>query len=470
MIFSSCEFLFLFLPLCILLYFNPLIKNIKYKNIVLLIFSLIFYSFGSFKYLWVLLLSIIFNYLIGIFLSKSKNGKVILTFGILINVILLFYFKVNASIVPFDNYNLLPIIGPLGISFFTFQQISYLVDIYRDVIPVQKNLVNYSLYVSFFPQLIAGPIIRYSDIYESLSDRKTTKGDIDIGIYNFIIGLFKKSVIADTLGKVTINIFHEYGISYCTVWLGAIVIALQLYYDFSGYSNMAIGLGRVFGFKFNKNFDYPYASFSVNEYWKRWNISLGKWINDYLLYPICNSKFYIRGIDFLSTKINKKSALKLCNLIALLICWLFVGLWHGIGLNYLYLGLYYFVFLVLEKNFRYTKKENLLSNIYTLFVVIIGTVLFFSFYDKKFVFLKSMFINDKLIDGRFFLIIKNYYLYIFIAIIFCFPVLDKIKKGIKQKSKTLYSIISSISLLLLFCISVYFIIVNDKTTFLYFNF
>lgn len=469
MVFSSSEFLFLFLPLCILLYFNPMIKSISYKNIILLIFSIIFYSFGSIKYLWVLLISIFFNYIMGLLIAKKKHKNILLIVDILANLLIFSYFKINVSIGSNYGSKLLPVVGPLGISFITFQEISYIIDLYRGIIPVQKNVIKYSLYISFFPQLIAGPIVRYNDIYSSLNNRKITKNDISIGIHDFVIGLFKKCVFADILCRPALNILDVAATSYFSAWLGAILLALQLYYDFSGYSNMAIGLGRIFGFKFKKNFDYPYSSCSVNEYWKRWNISLGNWFNDYLLYPIMNSKLYKKCIQILSKKINKKFAFKLCNSLALLICWIFVGLWHGIGLNFLFLGIYYFIFLFIEKEFKFPKKRNKFSNIYTLIIVCIGTVIFFSYNDTGFTFLKSMFINKKIIDGRFWLIIKNYYLYIILAMLFSFPIVNYIKKMLKKYNK-MYNIISSTYILILFIVSIYFMIINGKTTFLYFNF
>ena len=468
MVFSSSFFIFFFLPLCFIFYFNPFIKSIKYKNIVLLVFSILFYCWGSLKYLWVLLLSIIINYIFGILIEKFKK-RFLVFIDILFNVGLLFIFKLLGFYETFSDFSkILPFVGPLGISFFTFQEISYIVDVYRNIVPAQKNIIKYSLYVSFFPQLIAGPIIRYDDIYKEINDRKVSLSNISDGFHEFIIGLFKKCAIADIIGNCALIMFTNRSSSLCASWLCAISFVLQLYYDFSGYSNMAIGLGKIFGFNIKKNFDYPYASSSVNEYWKKWNISLGNWFNDYILYPICNSKIYKFLLKKMSFFFNKKVCFKIMNYIALFICWLLVGLWHGIGINYVYLGIFYFLFLTIEKQFKFPKKKNLFSHIYTLFVVIIGTVLFFSYNDPKFEFLKSMFINKKFIDNRVYLYLQNYWLYYVIGIIFSFPILKNVK--IKLKKIKFYSLIDSIFIFIIFLIGIYYMIINSYNPFIYFNF
>ena len=469
MVFSSLSFLFIFLPICLLLYFNPIIKNIKFKNIILLIFSIIFYCYGALKYLYIIVFSIILNYTIGIVLNKVRCKKLILALGVIINITIFLIYKILGTITAMKTETaLLPIVGPLGISFFTFQELSYIIDIYRGVIPPQKNFLKYALYITFFPQLIPGPIVRYEDIYKKIDNRKTSFDNIKSGSTNLIIGLFKKSVIADTLGVVAMSIFTGKIISYATSWLGAILIMIQFYYDFSGYSDMAIGLGEIFGFKIKRNFNYPYNAISVNDYWKRWNISLGQWFNDYLLFPICNSKIYKKMIFIFSKVFNKRVAYKLCNFIVLLILWLIIGLWHGIAINFLYLGLFYFIVISLEKNCLFIKKRKVLSRIFTLIVVTIGTVIFFSFKDNKFIFLKSLFINNKFIDNRFFLLISNYYIYIIIGIMFSFPIIKKIKAIIKNKKY--YDILHTIVIFSMFLISIYYIIINGYSPFLYFNF
>ena len=231
---------------------------------------------------------------------------------------------------------------------------------------------------------------------------------------------------------------------------------------------MAIGMAKIFGFNIKKNFDHPYMARSVHEYWKRWNISLGEWFNDYVLYPVCNSKIYNYLLRKISVVFNKKTAFKIMNYISLTIVWILVGLWHGLGINYLYMGIYYAFFLIIEKEFRFPKKKNILSNFYTLFVVSIATVLFFSYNDKEFVFLKSMFINQKLIDNRVYLMLSNYWIYYLVAIIFSYPVLDKIKE--RMKNIRFYFVMKFIFILIIFIISIYFIVVNEYKPFIYFNF
>lgn len=468
MVFSSILFLFLFLPICFILYHNPFIKNITFKNIILLIFSIIFYCYGAFSYLYVLIISIIFNYIIGILISKLKYKKIVLSIGIIINISMFLYYKITGTISSYDTASFLPIIGPLGISFFTFQELSYIIDIYRKIILPQKNFLKYSLYVTFFPQLIAGPIVRYDDVHNEIDNRKTTFDDIKSGFIQITIGLFKKCVIADNLGKVAMAIVLGKITSLCSSWLGAILLMIQFYYDFSGYSNMAIGLGKIFGFNIKENFSYPYAAKSINEFWKKWNISLGTWFNDYLLFPICNSKVYKKVLSGLSKKYNKKTVYNFCNFIALLICWIVVGLWHGIAINYLYLGLYYFVFIYLEKKYHFFKKSKIFSHIYVLLIVCIGTVLFFSFRDPSFKFLRSLFYNKTFIDNRFILYIKNYFVYIILGILFSFPLVKKIEN--KFSKFKLYDIFYSIVIFIIFSISIYYLVINNYSPFLYFNF
>ena len=469
MVFSSVIFLFVFLPICLFLYFNPIIKSIKFKNIVLLIFSIIFYCYGALKYLYVIIFSIILNYIIGLLLDKlDKKRKTILFIGIILNVSIFLFYKVLGTITAINSIAFLPVVAPLGISFFTFQELSYIIDVYRKIIPSQKNFIKYSLYVTFFPQLIAGPIVRYGDVYKHIDNRQTTFDDIKSGITGITVGLFKKCVIADTLGSVAMSIFTGKITSYSTSWLGAILLMLQFYYDFSGYSNMAIGLGEIFGFKIKENFNYPYYAISVNDFWKRWNISLGQWFNDYLLFPICNSNLYRKSLKKLSKIFNKKVAFEICNFLALLIVWIVVGLWHGISINYLYLGLYYFLFIFIEKKFKLLKNKKMLSHIYTLVVIMIGTIIFFSFKDRSFVFLKSLFVNKSFIDNRFFLYLSNYWVYIIFAILFSFPLTKKIKNIFKVKKY--YPIIHTLIVFSMFVISVYYLIINNYSPFLYFNF
>lgn len=464
MFFSSPIFLFFFLPLCLILYFNPFIKSTKYKNIILLIFSIIFYFCNSRKYFWLLCVSILFNYFISLIIYKTKYKKTFLFIDIAINIFILLYFKILGVNMVTSN-KLLPTIAPLGLAFYTFQEISYIVDVYRKVIEKPESIFKFALYIFLFPQLISGPIVRYDDIKEQLDKRSYKVNNLNQGISQFIIGLFKKCVIADSMASCTEQMFLIGSSSICYSWLTAIFLALYLYYDFSAYSNMAIGLLKIFGFdKIKKNFDYPYVSKSITEFWRKWNISLGTWFNDYLLYPLCNSKVYFKMMGFLKRIFNQKLAFRICNFIVLLIVWILVGLWHGLGINFCCFGIYYFVFLIIEKNCPFIKKLGILSHLYTLLVVCVGTVIFFSFSDPEFSFFKALFINNNFIDNNFLLFLSGYKYLLLTALIGAFPI-SKLFHKFKY-----YQGFKSFVLIIMFIISIYFISASSDTPFIYFNF
>ena len=281
MLFSTIVFLSIFLPSLIILYFS--IKK-SFRNYILLIYSLIFYAWGEPRYLSVMLCIILINYLAAILIDKNKNRKIILICDILLNLFVLIYFKyfnfivININKVLKNPLPKLNIIMPIGISFFIFQAISYVFDVYKNEVPVQKNIYKLTLYISFFPQLIAGPIVKYHEVQKEIENRNESLNNIYLGLFRFSIGLGKKVLIANTLGEVVDKIFMLdiiNTIDYKIAWIGAICYSLQLYFDFSGYSDMAIGLGKIFGFKFLENFNYPYVSKSITEFWRRWHISLG---------------------------------------------------------------------------------------------------------------------------------------------------------------------------------------------------
>ncbi|MBQ6020745.1 MAG: MBOAT family protein [Clostridia bacterium] len=369
MVFSSTEFLTLFLPLITLFYF---IFPVKLRNGLLLAFSLVFYAWGEPVYVTIMLASIGMNYLFGLgidrFRSREKTKKALLAVSVVCNLSMLGVFKYADFVI--DNLNLLPGVSlpaagialPIGISFFTFQAMSYVIDVYRATAPVQKNILNFGLYISLFPQLIAGPIVRYSTVAEQIAHRRT---DFDLaaqGIRRFITGLAKKVLIANNVGFLWARISAADAPPAADAWLGAIAFAFQIYFDFSGYSDMAIGLGRIFGFRFLENFDYPYISRSVTEFWRRWHISLGTWFREYLYIPLGG---------------NRRGAAKQVRNI--LIVWLLTGLWHGASWNFVLWGLYYGVLLLLEK-FVVGKILNrapaAVGRICTLLAVLFGWVLF----------------------------------------------------------------------------------------------
>ena len=371
MVFSSMIFLWAFLPIVLLLYF---ISNDKMKNIILLLASLIFYSWGEPKYVFLMIASIIANYIFGILIDKfRKKDKLILVIAILFNLGLLGFFKYyNFAALNINKLfasNVLSykdIILPIGISFYTFQILSYVIDLYRKEIKVQKNIINLALYVSFFPQLIAGPIVKYKDIEKEISDRKTSLELFASGVKKFVYGLGKKVIFANSLALVVDSIY-AYNVAELNtpiVWLAAISYTLQIYFDFSGYSDMAIGLGRMFGFHFQENFNLPYISQSITEFWRRWHISLSTWFKQYLYIPLGG---------------NRKG--KLRTYINLLIVFFATGLWHGASWNFVvWGGLFYGSILVIErlflKNILDNNKHKILNSIYVLLIVIIGWVIF----------------------------------------------------------------------------------------------
>lgn len=372
MVFSSSVFLFCFLPLVLLVYY--LLKT-EYRNAFLLVASLFFYAWGEPKFVLVIILSILINYIFGLLIeiSRSKSGitlaRIVMIISVLANCGLLFYFKYfdffisSVNSITGLNYSLQNIILPIGISFFTFQGLSYTIDIYLQRVEVQKNILKFALFKAFFPQLIAGPIVRYVDVHDQIDNRVSTVDDFAYGVRRFIMGLGKKVIIANTLGQVADNIFNlPYNQNtIATAWVGAICYSLQIYFDFSGYSDMAIGLARMFGFKFKENFDFPYVSKSITEFWRRWHISLSSWFRDYL---------------YISLGGNRKGNVYF----NLLVVFLVTGLWHGAAWNFVIWGLWHGFFIIVERlvkrsNWKF-KLPKAISWLYTIIIVVIGWVLF----------------------------------------------------------------------------------------------
>lgn len=367
MVFSSLIFIWMFLPVVFIGY---IILPDRFKNITLLFVSLIFYAWGEPKYIVLMICSIFINYIIGLLMDRYENKKKqILIIGVTLNIAILGYFKYFNFLIDIINLfikqdlTLLDISLPIGISFFTFQILSYIIDLYRGQYKAQKNIVNLALYISFFPQLIAGPIVRYKDINQQLDSRQQTLEQIAAGIRRFIYGLGKKVIIANTVAQCVDKIYAiDYvGISGATAWIGAMCYMLQIYYDFSGYSDMAIGLGKMFGFEFLENFNYPYLSASIQEFWQRWHISLGTWFREYLYIPIGGNR---KGVS--RTYIN------------LLIVFIVTGLWHGASFNFILWGLYHGLLQIIERVglSNILKKHKVIAHLYVFITVIFGWVLF----------------------------------------------------------------------------------------------
>lgn len=367
MLFSSITFLYYFLPLTAALYF---IGPKKFRNIVLLLASLIFYGWGEPKRLPVILLSVLFGYIFGLLVEKYRKsiyGRVFCIISVLISLSFLLYFKYadffleNINALSGLNLPLLQIALPIGISFYTFQIISYTIDVYRGE-AAQKNLLSLALYITMFPQLVAGPIVRYSHIAGQLNcGPSPSLHQTALGIRRFVLGLAKKILLANQLGELC-SLFLASGepsVLFC--WLYAVAFTLELYFDFSGYSDMAIGLGRIFGFRFSENFDYPYLAASITEFWRRWHISLGTWFRDYVYIPLGG---------------NRKGMGR--QLLNILLVWLLTGFWHGAAWNFLLWGLMFALLLTIEKLWLLKKLEKcrVLSHVYTLFFVLISFVIF----------------------------------------------------------------------------------------------
>lgn len=372
MVFSSTIFLCVYLPLVLLGYY---ICPKKGRNLFLLIVSLVFYAWGEPKYVFLMIFSILVNYIFGRLMDKHRENKkrlkLMLVLSVVIDIGLLSVFKytdfiiTNVNAIFGANFDLLNIALPIGISFYTFQAMSYTIDVYRDDVRVQKNLIDFGMYITMFPQLIAGPIVRYADVQDQLADRSVTTADFSEGIMRFVVGLGKKVLLANQMGAVWSDIYALGGdVSALMAWTGAIAYTFQIYFDFSGYSDMAIGLGRMFGFKFPENFRYPYQSVSITDFWRRWHITLSTWFKEYLYIPLGGNR---RGLA--------RQALNL------LIVWSLTGFWHGAGWNFVMWGLYYFVILFIEKLFLLKALDKLpkfFRHVYALLLIIIGWVIFAS--------------------------------------------------------------------------------------------
>ena len=429
MVFSDLFFLYAFLPLCMLFYF--IWKNITWKNVILVIFSLLFYAWGEPLWIIILLFSTAANYGCGLLIEKfrgTKKAKLGVVISLIVSLGLLATFKYTNFIV--ENLNLIlpfeipsPNIAlPIGISFYTFQIISYILDAYWGKVKVQRNPLKFLMYVSLFPQLVAGPIVRYGVIEQEINDRSSTSADISEGITRFIIGLGKKVIIANNLATVVeatlggnMEVLSVFG-----CWYGVICYAMQVYFDFSGYSDMAIGLGRIFGFHFNENFNYPFICKNITEFWQRWHISLGSFFRDYLLYvPIFGKRR-----QYLS----------------LFLVWFCTGMWHGASWNYIIWGLYFGVFIFIERkigNKRLRKIPTALTHIYSKIVIILG---FGIFYFEDLGRLGKFFaglvgangnaLTDTALQTTF---MNNVFLFA-AAVILCMPVIPAVKKWLMTKS------------------------------------
>lgn len=458
MVFSSLIFLFLFLPTFLLCYFIP--KKRKTKNIVLLIFSLLFYGYGEPIYVLLMILSIIVNYFFVLWMDKSSKPKKWLIIDLVFNLGLLFFFKYTNFFL--DNINnlfnlnikFLSISLPIGISFYTFQILTYVIDVYKSKVPVQKSIINLGCYISAFPQLIAGPIVRYETVNEELNDRCEDIEGFATGIRRFIIGLFKKCVIANEMAYVADTLFGSSIASLGTIGMivGGVAFTFQIYFDFSGYSDMAIGLGKMLGFNYLENFNYPYVARTITDFWRRWHISLSTFFRDYVYIPLGGNR-----------------CKRVRHIFNLFVVWALTGLWHGASWNFVFWGLFYFILLVLEK-FIFKKIDKLpafLGHLYTFSLVTFGFIIFY-FTDTSTLIeaIKTLFGAHGL--GNM-MIFTHYQIFklktIIIFVLSAFASTPIFKPIFDKKNK-----FSDIYIIILFIISIISILASSYNPFIYFRF
>ncbi len=477
MVFSDLFFIFVFLAACFLLYF--LSPRLWMKNAVLIVFSLIFYAWGEPTYVGLLLLSTAVNYFAGLIIDKKRDtvaAKLSVSLAIVFNIGLLFVFKYtnffieNINAVFSTSIPLTNIVLPIGISFFTFQIMSYIIDCYWGKVDVQKNFFNLLLYISLFPQLVAGPIVRYATIEEEIHNRKSTLKDVSEGATRFVVGLSKKVLIANNLFSVVTNLLGDYGAvdhlpssvlagqSFVGTLVGVICYALYVYFDFSGYSDMAIGIGRIFGFHFDENFKHPFVSKNISEFWQRWHISLGTFFRDYLLYvPIFGKRR---------------------KYLSLFLVWFCTGFWHGASWNFIIWGLYFGAFILIEMlvgKKRMKKLPKAVSHIYSLIVVIIG---FAIFYFENLGDLGTFFGNIVFANNNTFLdpvskstILNNLYLIVLSAVV-SFPILPKIKKWFyaNEGRESVAVCLTGVTNIILLLLCIVMLTDSSNNPFLYFRF
>lgn len=485
MLFSSVTFLVYFLPIAILVYY---MVPSRFKNAVILVESLFFYSWGEPVYILLMITSIIFNYISGLAISKLQSSKKftknVLFFNVFVNLALLGFFKYadftidNINAIFGTQFSTLELPLPIGISFYTFQAMSYIIDLDRGKVRVQKNLVNFAVYISMFPQLIAGPIVRFKTVEEQLNTRVHSFEMFGNGVVRFTFGLAKKVIIANNMGQIwtAINGKELSDLSIMNVWLLAFSFALQIYFDFSGYSDMAIGLGKMFGFTFDENFNYPYMSKSITEFWRRWHISLGTWFKEYLYIPLGG---------------NKKGEMR--QIFNILVVWSLTGLWHGASWNFAIWGMYFGIFLVLEKMFilkgmaklssSFPLVSKVISRLYTLVVVVISWLIFSTTDTNRLIaMLKILFCGYgfnsestiKLLDNSDIYLLSSNALILIVAIVAAtgLPTAAYVKfvKNREENGAKQMKVYEIIAVLVLFFISFAFVVSSTYNPFLYFRF
>ncbi len=461
MLFSSNVFLFAFLPVVLLLYY---ISPRRLRNPILLLWSLVFYGWGEPVYLFLMLATIVLNYFFGYWVhirrSRGQSAKIVLAIGVAANLLALGFFKYAGffvsslkAVLPFMAAVPVPEISlPIGISFYVFQSMSYVIDVYRNDAPVQKNVLTFGTYVTLFPQLIAGPIVRYKDVAEQMDVRRENVADFASGVKLFMAGMGKKVLLANPMGQLWELLQPQQGTA--AAWIGIIAYALQIYFDFSGYSDMARGLGRMFGFEFLENFNYPYISKTITEFWRRWHISLSTWFKEYVYIPLGGNR--------------KGPARQILNL---LIVWGLTGFWHGASWNFLLWGLYYALLLIAEKLFLLKLLKKLpafVGHIYSMVLVLFGWALFYfedmgalgAFFGKLFVPTATTVQGNNLILG--FLPI------LLVSIFAATPIFKSLSQQWEKKPVVRYGTIAACAVLMLLCVAA--LASQSYNPFIYFRF
>ncbi len=474
MLFSSTIFLFVFLPIVLLLYYGIARKE-NTRNMVLLLASLGFYAWGEPKFVLIMIVCIIANYTFGMLVDKYRDDKnksvIILATMLSFNLVVLGIFKYLGFIVQningllHMNIEVPQIALPIGISFFTFQSISYVIDVYKKQGKVLKNPMDVGLYVALFPQLIAGPIVRYETIANEIHGRKESEDDFASGIVRFIIGLSKKVILSNQFALIadTAHGLSQNNITIGLAWLGAISYMLQIYFDFSGYSDMAIGLGKMFGFHFNENFNFPYTAKSISDFWRRWHISLSTWFRDYVYFPMGGSR------------VDKKWKIAR----NLMIIWLLTGIWHGANWTFITWGIYFGIIITFEKFTgvdKWLEKSRVIGHMYTLILVIISWVIFrANNINDAVVYIKNMFGvgNNIIFDEYTVWYIKESLMLLIIGIISAMPVSRVVHNYYDRceiKIKIVYRAISIFMLAIIFFVAVSYLVKGTYNPFIYFNF
>ena len=466
MVFSSIVFLYIFLPIMLLLYF---IVPSKFKNAIMILASLVFFAWGEIRYIFIMLVLAVMDFICGKQITKYQDNKKKKIFFLMINVVvnlgILFFFKYADFIITNINnitglsIPLLNIPLPIGVSFNTFQSLSYVIDVYRGTVKCEKSFYNYLTYTTLFPQIIAGPIVRYETVDEELETKNISLDNFSAGMKRFIIGLGKKVLIANSVGALwnTIEMGNYSELSMLFAWTGIIAFALQIYFDFSGYSDMAIGLAQIFGMKFDENFNYPYISKSITEFWRRWHITLSSWFKDYVYIPLGGNR---RGF-----------AIQIRNI---LIVWFLTGAWHGASWNFILWGVYFGIILILEKLFLLKlleKLPNIIRHIYSIIIILVSWVIFaFEDLAKVGEYIKAMFINTNIWDNEALYYLQNYGFLILIGMICSIPLWKKLKEKIDSKNSKTLEFITSLGYVGIFILSTASLVTNSFNPFLYFRF